>query len=554
MSTSSTHQNTLKVTQRPQWQALCHHAAEIKDSTLRTLFHQDPLRASQLTTHSLDLYFDYSKQKLTSTTLDLLCDLASACEVPQKLEAMFRGDRINHTENRSVLHTALRRPRDEDFELEGQAIHKEIHAVFDRLKACALSIRNGEWLGFSGKPIQTVINVGIGGSDLGPKMAYEALKGYSQRSLTFHFVSNVDGDDFAEKVKNANPETTLFLIASKTFTTQETMTNAQSARQWILKAYQGDQEAIKHHFIALSTNLERAQAFGVDARNIFGFWEWVGGRYSMFSAIGLSTLIAIGPEAFDQLLEGAYEMDVHVQNTPLRDNLPALLALIGIWNRNFLDAPSLAILPYSQNLSYFSAYLQQLEMESTGKSVDHQGQAVEWATCPILWGEPGTNGQHAFYQMIHQGTDLVPVDFFVFGRSTHDLQPHHDYLVANVFAQARALAFGLTKEEVINQGVDPKLVPFKVFEGDRPSSLMMAPQLTPNILGKLVALYEHKVFIQSVIWDLNAFDQWGVELGKVLAKEIIPHLDPNASQSSPSSSFDSSTQALINHYHRLRKS
>jgi glucose-6-phosphate isomerase len=481
--------------------------------------------------------------------LKLLVQLAEDCGLRARINAMFAGEKINITEHRSVLHVALRAPRDAVILADGKNVVPEVHAVLDKMSAFAARVRNGEWKGFTGKPIRNIVNVGIGGSDLGPVMAYEALKHYSQRDLVFRFVSNVDGIDFYEATRDLNPAETLFIISSKTFTTLETMTNAQSARDWLLSGFGGDPAAVAKHFVAVSTNAEKVSAFGIDTANMFGFWDWVGGRYSMDSAIGLSTLLAVGPEHFRALLDGFHEIDEHFRKAPFEKNLPVLLGLLGIWNTNFLGAETSAVLPYEQYLKRFPAYLQQLTMESNGKHVTLGGKAVGYQTCPIYWGEPGTNGQHSFYQLIHQGTRLIPCDFIAFGHALTPLGRHHDILIANVFAQAEALAFGKTAAEVKAEGTTDGLVPHRVFEGNRPSNVILAEKLTPAVLGKLVALYEHSVFTQGAIWDIDSFDQWGVELGKVLAQRIIPELE---SPSLPKLKHDNSTNQLIRRYRRIK--
>ncbi|MSR44862.1 MAG: glucose-6-phosphate isomerase [Phycisphaerales bacterium] len=533
----------------PQWSALQSHALAQREAHLRDLFAADPARASTLSVEGPGgMFMDYSKQRVTPHTMELLLDLAHAKGVRARIDAMFRGDKINLTEDRAVLHVALRAPRDERILVDGVDVVVEVHDVLDRMKVFADSIRSGAWKGHTGKRIRHVVNIGIGGSDLGPAMAYDALAAYTQRDLSFRFVSNVDGTDFAEKTRDCDPAETLFIICSKTFTTLETMTNANTARDWALKAFAGDVTAVAKHFVAVSTNAQKVSAFGIDTANMFGFWDWVGGRYSMDSAIGLSTMIAVGPAQFTQLLDGFREMDVHFRTTPLASNLPVLMALVGIWNTNFLGAQTLAVLPYDQYLDRFSAYLQQLEMESNGKHVGLDGNRVAWETCPAVWGQPGTNGQHAFYQMIHQGTPLVPCDFIAFCEPLNPLGVHQDLLIANVFAQAEALAFGKTRAEVESEGCAPWLAAHRQFDGNRPSTTILCPRLTPMMLGRLIALYEHKVFVQGTIWGINSFDQWGVELGKVLAQRIIPEL----SGSAPTPAHDSSTQTLIARYRAAR--
>ncbi|MGC9941219.1 MAG: glucose-6-phosphate isomerase, partial [Verrucomicrobiota bacterium] len=482
-------------------------------------------RGSKFSVEAAGLFLDYSKNRITDKTLKLLLQLADESGLRAKIDAMFSGERINITENRAVLHVALRAPRDATILVDGKNVVPEVHAVLDKLAAFSDRIRSGEWKGFTGKPIKNIINVGIGGSDLGPVMAYEALKHYSQRGLVFRFVSNVDGIDFVEATRDLDPAETLFIISSKTFTTLETMTNAQSAREWLLKGLGGKQAAVAKHFVAVSTNAEKVSAFGIDTANMFGFWDWVGGRYSMDSAIGLSTMLAIGPDNFRSLLAGFHEVDEHFRTAPFAQNLPVLLGLLTLWNTDFLGAATIAVLPYEQYLKRFPAYLQQLTMESNGKHVTLEGKHVDYQTGPIYWGEPGTNGQHSFYQLIHQGTRLIPCDFIAFGHALTPLGRHHDILLANVFAQAEALAFGKTAAEVKAEGTAEALVPHRVFEGNRPSNTILIEKLTPAVLGKLVALYEHSVFTQGAIWNIDSFDQWGVELGKVLAQRIIPELE-----------------------------
>jgi glucose-6-phosphate isomerase len=534
--------------QRPAWKALAAHHKQIQKLHLRKLFADDPKRGQRFSTEAAGLFLDYSKNRITEKTLKLLLQLADECGLRAKLNAMFGGEKINVTENRAVLHVALRAPRDEQIVTDGKNVVTEVHAVLDKMTAFAGRVRSGEWKGHSGKPIRNIVNVGIGGSDLGPVMAYEALKHYSRRELVFRFVSNVDGIDFHEATRDLDPAETLFIISSKTFTTLETMTNAQSAREWLLAGLGGNAAAVAKHFVAVSTNAEKVSAFGIDTANMFGFWDWVGGRYSMDSAIGLSTLLAVGPEHFRAMLDGFHEMDEHFRSAPFEKNLPVLMGLLGVWNTNFLGAETTAVLPYEQYLKRFPAYLQQLTMESNGKHVTLGGKTVGYQTCPVYWGEPGTNGQHSFYQLIHQGTRLIPCDFIAFGHALTPLGRHHDILMANVFAQAEALAFGKTAEEVKAEGTAEALVPHRVFEGNRPSNTILAEQLTPAILGKLVALYEHSVFTQGAIWDIDSFDQWGVELGKVLAQRIIPELE---STSPPKLKHDNSTNQLIRRYRKM---
>ncbi len=529
---------------RPAWIALQQHAETLRPQHLRDLFQSDPSRGTRFTAEACGLFLDYSKNRITDQTLNLLIQLAKESGLRQHCEAMFTGEKINTTENRAVLHIALRAPKSESILVDGEDVVPAVHEVLDKMSAFAEKIRSGAWLGYTGKPIKNIVNIGIGGSDLGPVMAYEALKHYTHRDLTFRFVSNVDGTDFAEAVRDLDPEETLFLVASKTFTTLETMTNAHSARVWALAKLQHT-EAIANHFAAISTNAEAVSKFGIDTANMFGFWDWVGGRYSMDSAIGLSTMIAIGPDNFRKMLAGFHDMDVHFRTTPLEQNLPALLGLLTVWYTDFFDAQTVAILPYEQYLKRFPAYLQQLTMESNGKHVTLSGEQVQTQTGSIYWGEPGTNGQHSFYQLIHQGTRLIPCDFIGFYKSLNPLGRHHDMLMANVFAQAEALAFGKTAAEVRAEGVPEALVPHKVFEGNRPSNTLLAEVLTPHTLGALIALYEHAVFTQGVIWSIDSFDQWGVELGKVLATKILGELE---SPTTPPISHDTSTTNLINLY------
>ncbi len=533
---------------RPAWKALQQHADTLRPQHLRDIFQADPSRGSRFTAQACGLFLDYSKNRITDETLKLLIELANQSGLRERAEAMFTGKKINTTENRAVLHVALRAPRSESILVDGEDVVPGVHQVLDKMAAFAEQIRSGAWLGYTGKPIRNIVNIGIGGSDLGPVMAYEALRHSSQRDLNFRFVSNVDGTDFAEAVRDFHPEETLFLVASKTFTTLETMTNAHSARAWTLGRLK-QTEAIARHFAAISTNAEAVTKFGIDTANMFGFWDWVGGRYSMDSAIGLSTMIAIGPENFRSLLEGFHAMDVHFRTAPLEKNLPALLGLLTVWYTNFFHAQTVAILPYEQYLKRFPAYLQQLTMESNGKHVTLDGTAVQADTGPIYWGEPGTNGQHSFYQLIHQGTRLIPCDFIGFYKSINPLGRHHDMLMANVFAQAEALAFGKTAAEVRAEGVPEPLVPHKVFAGNRPSNILLAERLTPYTLGTLVALYEHSVFTQGAIWSIDSFDQWGVELGKVLAQRILGEIE---SPSEPSLAHDTSTSNLVRLYRSQR--
>jgi glucose-6-phosphate isomerase len=530
---------------RPAWKSLKTHADAMRAQTLKQLFAADPERGTRFTAEAEGLFLDYSKNRITGETLQLLLQLAEQSGLKQRIEAMFTGQKINVTEQRAVLHVALRAPRSERILVDGEDVVPEVHKVLFKMSAFAHNVHSGHWLGHTGKRIRNVINIGIGGSDLGPVMAYEALKHYTDRHLTFRFVSNVDGTDFAEAVRDLHPDETLFLIASKTFTTLETMTNAHSARDWALKGLGGDEKAIAKHFVAISTNEKEVAKFGIDTANMFGFWDWVGGRYSMDSAIGLSTMIAIGPENFRAMLHGFHSMDQHFRTTPFERNLPVLLGLLTVWYTDFFDAQTVAILPYEQYLKRFPAYLQQLTMESNGKHVTLDGKHVTYETGPIYWGEPGTNGQHSFYQLIHQGTRLIPCDFIGFCHTLNPLGRHHDILMANVFAQGEALAFGKTAEQVKAEGAPDWLVPHKVFEGNRPSNTLLAESLTPESLGKLIALYEHSVFTQGTIWSIDSFDQWGVELGKVLAQRIIAELE---SPTDPPPAHDSSTNNLIQRY------
>ncbi len=540
--------DTTSLRDLPEWKALEAHYAKVKDVHLRELFARDPGRAEKFSLEAAGIYFDYSKHRITAGTVNRLCDLAEAAGLREKIEAMFTGERINLTEGRAVLHTALRAPKNATIVVDGENVVPRVHAVLEKMEAFARKLRSREWKGHTGRPIKNVVNIGIGGSDLGPVMAYEALKDYSDRGLTFRFVSNIDGTDFAEAVMDLDPAETLFIVASKTFTTLETMTNAGTARAWALKALK-DEAAIARHFVAVSTNAAKVAEFGIDTENMFGFWDWVGGRYSMFSAIGLSTMIAIGPEHFREMLAGAYEMDEHYRVAPFEENLPALMGLLGLWYNDFFGAQSMAVLPYEQYLKRFPAYLQQLTMESNGKRVTLDGRAVDYQTGQIYWGEPGTNGQHSFYQLIHQGTKLVPCDFIAFSKTRHSLGRHHDLLMANVFAQAEALAFGKTAEELKAEGVKDWLVPHRTFEGNRPSTTMLLDALTPAALGRLVALYEHSVFTQGMIWRVGPFDQWGVELGKALAGRIAPELE---AKDEPRLNHDGSTNALIRRYRKER--
>jgi glucose-6-phosphate isomerase len=544
MSTAATASTPL--TELSAWKALSAHYKEIRNKHLRDLFAQDPNRGTRLTAEAEGIYLDYSKHRITDETLKLLLQLAEESGLKERRDAMFRGDKINITEKRAVLHVALRAPKGEKIVVDGEDVVPEVHKVLDRMSAFSERIRSGEWKGHTGKPIKNVVNIGIGGSDLGPVMAYEALRHYSKRDLTFRFVSNIDGTDFAEATHDLNPDETLFIISSKTFTTLETMTNAHTAREWALKKL-SDPKAIAKHFVAVSTNADEVTKFGIDTANMFGFWDWVGGRYSMDSAIGLSTMLAIGPDNFRKLLAGFHAMDEHFRTAPLEKNLPVLMGLLSVWYNDFFGAQTVAVLPYDQYLKRFPAYLQQLTMESNGKHVALSGEKVSYETGPIFWGEPGTNGQHSFYQLIHQGTKLIPCDFIGFAKTLNPLGNHHDLLMANVFAQTEALAFGKTAEEVKAEGTPDWLVPHRVFEGNRPSNTLLLKELTPEALGKLVALYEHSVFTQGAIWQIDSFDQWGVELGKVLAKRIIGELEGPAG-----GKHDSSTNTLIALYKQQR--
>jgi glucose-6-phosphate isomerase len=530
------------------WSALEAHYATIRNTHLRDLFAQDAERGERLNAEGAGVFLDYSKNRVTDATLKLLLNLATASGLRERIEAMFTGEKINVSEQRAVLHTALRAPKETSILVDGQNVVPEVHAVLDKMSAFADRIRSGAWKGHTGKRIVNVVNVGIGGSDLGPVMAYEALRSYSDRDLTFRFVSNIDGTDFAEAVRGLDAEQTLFVISSKTFTTLETMTNAQTARSWLLANLESDESAVAKHFVAVSTNAAEVAKFGIDTANMFGFWDWVGGRYSMDSAIGLSTMLAIGPPNFKQMLLGFREMDEHFRTTEFAENLPVLMALLAIWYNDFFGAQTVAVLPYEQYLKRFPAYLQQLTMESNGKHVQLDGKPVERDTSQIYWGEPGTNGQHSFYQLIHQGTRLIPCDFIGFIKTRNRLGRHHDILIANVFAQGEALAFGKTAEQVKAEGTPDWLVPHRVFEGNRPSNTLLLDELTPAALGKLVALYEHSVFVQGVIWNIDSFDQWGVELGKVLAQRIIPELDGTQAEQGAPLAHDSSTNALIRRY------
>jgi len=531
------------------WKALAAHYKKVSKLHMRTLFAKDPKRGERMALEAVGLYFDYSKNRVTDETLRLLIRLAEQSGLRARIDAMFRGDKINITENRAVLHVALRAPKGTSILVDGKNVVPDVHAVLDRMADFSERVRSGAWKGYTGKRIRNIVNIGIGGSDLGPVMAYEALKHYSQRDLTFRFVSNIDGTDFAEAVQDLDPAETLFIISSKTFTTLETMTNAQTARAWSLRGLGGDEKSVAKHFVAVSTNAAEVSKFGIDTVNMFGFWDWVGGRYSMDSAIGLSTMVAVGPENFRAMLDGFHQMDEHFRTAPLNANMPVIMALLALWYSDFFGAQTVAILPYEQYLKRFPAYLQQLTMESNGKHVTLDGKPVAHDTAPVYWGEPGTNGQHSFYQLIHQGTRLIPCDFIAFSKTLNPLGRHHDILLANAFAQTEALAFGKTPEEVKAEGTPDWLVPHRVFEGNRPSNTIIAEKLTPQALGKLVALYEHLVFTQGVIWNIDSFDQWGVELGKVLAQRIIPELENDPA---PPLKHDSSTNTLIRRYRQTR--
>jgi glucose-6-phosphate isomerase len=539
-----------RAVKRSAWKALESHYKTVSNLHLHQLFADDPSRGQRMAVEAVGLYLDYSKNRVTDETLKLLLQLAEESGLRARMDAMFRGEKINITEKRAVLHVALRAPKDATILLDGKNVVPEVHAVLDQMAAFSNRVRSGEWQGHTGKRIRNIVNIGIGGSDLGPVMAYEALRHYSERSLTFRFVSNVDGTDFAEAVQDLDPAETLFIVSSKTFTTLETMTNAQTARSWSMAGLGGDEKSVAKHFVAVSTNATEVAKFGIDTANMFGFWDWVGGRYSMDSAIGLSTIIAIGPDNFRAMLDGFHQMDEHFRTSPFERNLPVLMGLLAVWCNDFLGAETVAVLPYEQYLKRFPAYLQQLTMESNGKHVTLEGKEVAHDTGPVYWGEPGTNGQHSFYQLIHQGTRLIPCDFIAFAKPLNQLGRHHDILLANVFAQAEALAFGKTPEQVKAEGTPDWLVPHRVFEGNRPSNTILADQLTPEILGKLVALYEHSVFTQGVLWNIDSFDQWGVELGKVLAQRIIPELEDTRE---PALHHDSSTNTLIRRYRKLKE-
>ena len=539
---------TTPLRQRPAWKALEQHHHEIGGRHLRELFAEDPGRGERLAAEAVGLYLDYSKNRVTDETLALLVQLAQESQVEERRDAMFRGDIINVSEHRAVLHVALRMPRGTSLVVYGVDVVAQVHEVLDRMAEFANRIRSGEWKGYTGKPIRSVVNVGIGGSDLGPVMAYEALRYYSQRDLTFRFVSNVDSTDFAEATRDLSADETLFIISSKTFGTLETLTNAHSARDWVVSQL-GSEDAVARHFVAVSTNEERVREFGIDPANMFGFWDWVGGRYSMDSAIGLSTMVAIGPGQFGEMLAGFHDMDEHFKTAPLASNLPVLMGLLAVWYGDFFDAQTYGVMPYEQYLKRFPAYLQQLTMESNGKSVTLEGTPVDYQTGAVFWGEPGTNGQHSFYQLIHQGTKLIPLDLMGFGKTLNPLRDHHDILTSNVFAQAQALAFGKTLDEVLAEGTAPDVAPHRVMPGNRPTNVLLAEVLTPRLLGTLVALYEHSVFTQGTIWSIDSFDQWGVELGKVLALQILPELE-NAGE--PDLRHDSSTNTLITRYRQLK--
>jgi len=539
---------TTPLRRRPAWKALEQHYPEIGQRHLRELFAEDPGRGERLAAEAVGLYLDYSKNRVTDETLALLLQLARESQVEERRDAMMAGEQINVSEHRAVLHVALRMPKGSSLVVDGVDVVAQVHEVLDRMAQFAARIRAGEWKGYTGKPIRNIVNVGIGGSDLGPVMAYESLRHYTQRDLTFRFVSNVDSTDFAEATRDLSADETLFIISSKTFSTLETLTNARSARDWVVRQL-GSEDAVARHFVAVSTNEERVTEFGIDPANMFGFWDWVGGRYSMDSAIGLSTMVAIGPVHFAEMLAGFHEMDEHFKTAPLTSNLPVLMGLLAVWYGDFFDAQTYGVMPYEQYLKRFPAYLQQLTMESNGKSVTLDGAPVDYQTGAVFWGEPGTNGQHSFYQLIHQGTKLIPVDLLGFGKTLNPLRDHHDILTSNVFAQAQALAFGKTQEEVLAGGTPPDVAPHRVMPGNRPTNVLLAEKLTPRLLGTLVALYEHSVFTQGTIWNLDSFDQWGVELGKVLALQILPELE---SQDEPELSHDSSTNTLIRRYRQMK--
>ncbi|HVP49417.1 MAG TPA: glucose-6-phosphate isomerase [Bryobacteraceae bacterium] len=549
LAAGATNQDPQPLTKRKAWKALQTHYKRVHQLHLRNLFADDPARGERMTAEAAGILLDYSKNRITEETVKLLVQLAEESSLRQRIDAMFRGEKVNVTEKRAVLHVALRAPQGTSIVVDGENVVPQVHAVLDKMTDFSNRIRSGEWKGYTGRPIRNIINIGIGGSDLGPVMAYEALKHYSDRAMTFRFVSNVDSTDFAEAVRDFDPSETLFIVSSKTFTTLETMTNAHSARAWSLAGLGGDEKSVARHFVAVSTNAAEVAKFGIDTTNMFGFWDWVGGRYSMDSAIGLSTMVAIGPDNFRAMLDGFHQMDEHFHTTPFEHNLPVLMGLLAIWYSDFFRAETVAVLPYEQYLKRFPAYLQQLTMESNGKHVTLEGTEVTYPTGPIYWGEPGTNGQHSFYQLIHQGTRLIPCDFIAFAKALNPLGRHHDMLMANVFAQTEALAFGKTPEQVKAEGTPDWLVPHRVFEGNRPSNTILVERLTPEALGKLVALYEHSVFTQGVIWNIDSFDQWGVELGKVLAQRIIPELE---NPTGPTLGHDSSTNNLIRRYRLTR--
>ena len=540
----------LPLAQLPSWKSLESHVTRLKSLHLRELFADAPVRGKEMTLETLGIYLDYSKNRIQRETLALLFDLARECDLPNKIAAMFRGDRINITEDRPVLHTALRVKKEQSILVEGANVVPDVHDVLEKMRSFCEKIRSGDWKGQTGKRIRNIVNIGIGGSDLGPVMAYEAMRKYTDRSLNFRFVSNVDGTDFSESVHDLDPSETLFIVASKTFTTLETMTNAQSARSWLVEGLDGQESAVAKHFVAVSTNASKVAAFGIDTDNMFGFWDWVGGRYSMVSAIGLSTMLAIGPTEFESLLDGFHQMDEHFRTSELEQNMPVLMGLISILYVNFFDVQSIAVLPYEQYLKRFPAYLQQLTMESNGKSTTLAGYRVDYKTSPVYWGEPGTNGQHSFYQLIHQGTALIPCDFIAFVEPGNQLGRHHDILIANAIAQAEALAFGKTAEQVQSEGTASWLVPHRVFDGNRPSNTLFMQKLDPSTLGKLIALYEHIVFVQGAIWNIDSFDQWGVELGKVLAQKIVGEIE---SLNEPLLGHDSSTNTLVDRYRKRKK-
>jgi glucose-6-phosphate isomerase len=548
LAQANSSQATRSVANSAQWQALADHQTQIAPRHLRELFAADPARGTVLTATAGDLYLDYSKNRLTDETIALLISLAEHAGLRGRIEAMFAGEQINLTEGRPVLHVALRAPADQRIEVAGRNVVADVHAVLDRMAAFSTRIRTGEWTGHTGKPIRNIVNIGIGGSDLGPAMAYDALRSYAKRDLTVRFVSNVDGDDIAEATLDLDPSETLFIVSSKTFTTIETLTNARTARDWLLAGLESP-EAVRRHFVAVSTNTEAVTAFGIDVENMFEFWDWVGGRYSLDSAIGLSLMIAIGPDHFREMLDGMHQIDEHFRTSPFAENVPALLGLIGVWYSNFFGADTQAVLPYSNYLTRLPAYLQQLDMESNGKSVTREGAPVDLQTGAVVWGTPGTNGQHAYYQLIHQGTTLIPCDFIGFAHPAHALGGHHDQLMANFFAQTEALALGKTADELRAEGVDETLIPHKTFSGNRPTNTILAPKLTPNVLGQLIATYEHKVFTQGIIWNVNSFDQWGVELGKVLAKRLAEELENRGAKPR---THDASTNELVRRYLALR--